>query len=99
VVDVIRVLAYLVLIALSLWALIDVAATPERVMGLMPKPLWLVVVLVPLVGPVLWFVFGRTETEGARRPQPAARPPRGPDDDPEFLRDLDRRRPDRPDGP
>jgi hypothetical protein len=43
----------------------------------MPKPLWLLVlILLPVLGGVLWFVIGRG---------PARRRYLGPDDDPRFL--------------
>lgn len=72
----------------------------------MPRALWVtVIVLVPVAGPVAWFVFGRPFATPARRsgwrvtigrPEPP-RPP-APDDDPDFLRSLDQ--PDgEPDGP
>ena len=47
-----------------------------RVRGL-PRALWLVVlVLLPVVGALVWFVLGRG---------PVRRPLRAPDDDPAFL--------------
>jgi hypothetical protein len=51
-----------------------------------------VIVLLPLVGPTAWLLAGR-----AREPVPvpaARRTPRpsSPDDDPDFLRNLDARR-------
>lgn len=67
----------------------------------------IVVALFFLLGALAWFLLGRprarvggTTTPGAPRlggiiPQPPERPrtqpPRGPDDDPDFLQDLDRR--------
>jgi Phospholipase_D-nuclease N-terminal len=69
----------------------------KRTIRRMPRALWvLVIVLVPLVGPVAWFAFGRprkplTLRSGWRvavgRPE-QPRPP-APDDDPDFLRSLD----------
>jgi hypothetical protein len=59
-----------------------------------------IIVLVPIVGGILWFSIGRARPP---RPQPGpgrgtgARGPRNPqgpiapDDDPDFLRDIDRR--------
>lgn len=94
----IRVLAYLVTVALTLWALIDVAQTPAQRLSILPKPVWLLATLVPLLGPALWFLFGRSEAAQAPGPSRPSRPapprPRGPDDDPEFLRGLGHR----PDG-
>ena len=42
--------------------------------------------LFPLVGPVAWLIAGRPP----RRPRLTRQPPRprGPDDDPDFLKDL-----------
>jgi hypothetical protein len=58
----------------------------------------LIIVLAPVAGGILWFTVGRARPP---RPQPgphhgSAGPhtPRGPvapDDDPDFLRDIDRR--------
>ena len=50
-------------------------------------------VLVPVFGPVLWLVAGRSDSRGGprRAPRgPGRQPPgpRGPDDDPDFLRKL-----------
>jgi len=58
----------------------------------MPRVLWvLVILLVPLIGPAAYFVFGRPlppprEGGPVRRSQP---PPASPDDDPDFLRSMD----------
>jgi len=67
-------------------AIVSCALTPEPQVRAIPKPLWLlVIVLFPVVGAVLWFVFGRD------RQAPVVRRT-APDDDPEFLRSLGRRR-------
>jgi hypothetical protein len=59
----------------------------------LPKPLWLLLVLAPVFGPVLWFSFGRPPRGTARQSlRPGAAPAEGaPDDDEEFLRELRRR--------
>lgn len=61
----------------------------------LPRPLWALVILaVPLIGAILWFATGRPKPlfgGGAETPAPPPRTTRAPDDDPEFLRDLDRK--------
>ena len=79
-------------VTLSLWALIDVAQTPAPRMRVVGKPLWALLVLVPVLGPAAWFGQGRAPQRSAAAVRPLA-----PDDDPEFLRRL--RDPKRPDGP
>jgi hypothetical protein len=66
----------------------------ERVRA-MPRALWvLVILLLPVVGPVAYFLAGRPVTGGpggtpARPAGPRPRPrPTSPDDDPDFLRTL-----------
>jgi hypothetical protein len=80
-------LPIVVAVVLAVFAMIEcVQADPAQVRSLR-KPLWLVViVLVPVIGPIFWLVIGRPQ---ARR-LPTAPPPRpvAPDDDPEFLRRL-----------
>ncbi len=95
----IRPLAALLAAGLTVWALLDLAQTPRpRVRGL-PKPVWMIVVLlVPVLGPLAWLGLGRAPAPpsgGIQRPRPLA-----PDDDPEFLHRLDEeRRRSRPDDP
>lgn len=83
-----RVLLVLVLLALWISSIIDVARTPAPVTRALPKWAWLlVVVLIPLLGGLLWVLLGR------ERPGPGRmfgrRAPAAPDDDPQFLRRLD----------
>jgi hypothetical protein len=90
---VLRVLIFLVVVTLGVWALLDVAQTPEaRVRGF-SKPVWSLVVIIPLLGPVAWFMQGRVPAPRATRTDVR---PLAPDDDPDFLRKLRDR--DRPDG-
>lgn len=97
---------FLILVALTvvltIFAVVDAAiADRTRVRGL-PRPAWLVVIIfVPLVGALLWFFVGRPRrADGGRSGQPrrqaggnrrrSAPRPTGPDDDPDFLRRLQR---------
>ena len=47
-------------------------------------------IVLPLLGAVLWFIFGRPYNKPTAKP--VRRQPTAPDDDPEFLRNLETRR-------
>ena len=102
-----RIVLIVLVFALTLYALLDCARTPDESMpARMPKYLWItLVVLFPTIGPIAWIIVSRVKAAEARggyveptvwsskegttfrRPQ---RPrPMAPDDDPEFLRDLE----------
>lgn len=75
-------------VILDVFALIDLRYFDAARIRTFNKPIWaVVIILVPIVGAVLWFLVGRgTGGRGlGRRP---ARPPVAPDDDPEFLRRI-----------
>jgi hypothetical protein len=84
-----RVVGVLVLLALYISFIIDVLRTPSSEARGLPKAVWLlVVVLLPVLGGLFWFFFGRP------RPAPGSRfgrrrGPMAPDDDPKFLRQVD----------
>ncbi|WP_435527441.1 PLD nuclease N-terminal domain-containing protein [Microbacterium aurantiacum] len=76
-----RVLLIGALVATLFWvySIVDCALQPPTRHRGVSKPMWiLIVVIIPVLGGILWFVVGRT------RPS-AARPSRAPDDDPDFL--------------
>jgi hypothetical protein len=82
------VLAAVQLILLVL-ALISVLSAP-RVRNL-PRAVWvLVILLIPLLGPLAYFAWGRPK-QPPRERGPVLRKPRpaAPDDDPDFLRSVD----------
>ncbi|MFE7774411.1 PLDc N-terminal domain-containing protein [Streptomyces sp. NPDC057445] len=82
-----RVLMFLVPLALSIYAFIDCISTDEKEIRYIPKPLWAILVLLfPLVGSISWLLVGkdRTVKRPARRGEWVA-----PDDNPEFLKSLD----------
>ncbi|TAL42552.1 MAG: hypothetical protein EPN91_08005 [Salinibacterium sp.] len=82
-----RVLVGLAFVVLALWvfAIIDLILIEERRIRGLNKVLWLfVILLLPAIGAILWFTIGRgSASEEARRTI-------GPDDDPTFLRNLRR---------
>lgn len=92
-----RLLIPLILVSLGvmIYALIEAISTPSERTRIMPKGVWiLVIVLVPLVGGVLWLLFGNENSylastvDGFKKASGPARP-MSPDDDEEFLRQLD----------
>ncbi|MDN5767161.1 MAG: PLDc N-terminal domain-containing protein [Humibacillus sp.] len=85
-----RVVFIALVVFATIYAFVDCLQTDRRHVRIMPRVVWLVVVLVPVVGPAGWLLSKREGTTGGRPPQRPRRPtgPRGPDDDPEFLRKL-----------
>lgn len=100
-----RILPFAVELALLVFCLIDCIQTPEGSARNLPKTAWVfVIILIPIAGPVAWLVAGRpAKKQGSRSvPWPSTQtagfpeyerpaPPRGPDDDPEFLAAVERR--------
>ncbi|SPT53232.1 Uncharacterised protein [Actinomyces bovis] len=105
-----RVVLIVLVIALTLYAVLDCARTPsESLPQPLPKPVWLlVIILFTVVGPVAWIITSRVKAaeerggmvertvwssqEGIsfqRRGRQAQRRTLGPDDDPDFLRNLE----------
>ncbi|MDR1386106.1 MAG: PLD nuclease N-terminal domain-containing protein [Propionibacteriaceae bacterium] len=80
-----RLLPILLLIGLTIFSLVVVAQSDPGEVRHLPRWLWFVLVLVvPGIGLLCWWIFGRPTGEGDGRP---ARPV-APDDDPDFLRRL-----------
>lgn len=81
---------------LLVYCVLDVATSRAADVRTLPKPLWFAVLLLPVLGPVAWFLAGRP-TSGSRRAVPRVLPPEGrgtsraPDDDEAFLRQLRQR--------
>jgi hypothetical protein len=82
------------LIALGGWlyALVEVLTTDEADVRSLSKFTWFLIVLLTLwIGAILWALFGRPRRgRSSVRDRPSTAP-RGPDDDPDFLQNLDRR--------
>ena len=87
-----KALVVIVIVVLLVYAFFDLLATPADRTRFLPKWLWFVLVLVPVVGPILWMLFGQRRDRPKPPPPPGrygGRPPaKGPDDDPDFLRGI-----------
>lgn len=85
-----RVLMVLIPLAVTIYALVDAIQTEDPNVKHLPKLVWILLILVfTPIGAIAWFLAGRQRrprTERGGRNYPRA--PRGPDDDPDFLRNL-----------
>lgn len=101
-----RLLPFLLVFVLTVFALIDCLSSEEDGIRGLPKIVWVFVILLfPPVGPIVWLIAGRPKSAPLRstgRSGPGAGPSRGPrprrpvapDDDPEFLKGLGKPRED-----
>jgi len=81
----VQVVLTLLSLGLTIYALIDCLQTPDDQVRHVSKIFWAVlIILVPWVGPLSWLIAGRKRGAPGRR----VGGPRGPEDDPDFLRDL-----------
>lgn len=99
----VRILLFVAMIALTIYAAADWHRTPEDEMpGKLPKAIWLLIILftatIAAIGPIVWLALrwvSRAEKKQTRAPK-APKRPTAPDDDPEFLfrleRDIQRKR-------
>src|SRR5699024_8599102 len=85
----------IVSVGVMIYALIEAISTPSARTRIMPKGIWIVVIiLVPLIGGVLWLLFCNENSylastvQGFQRTAVPTRPTT-PDDDEEFIRSLD----------
>ncbi|WP_051463021.1 PLDc N-terminal domain-containing protein [Haloglycomyces albus] len=85
-------LAYLALVIASLSDCLGGEEEPRK----FTRGSWAaIILLIPIIGAVCWFVFGKHRPEpgtgGSARPNNGSHGPIAPDDNPDFLRDLDKR--------
>ena len=85
------VLYALVVLGLFSYALADLFRTPASAVRTLPKPLWFLVVLPPVFGPLAWLLVGRPKRGARPVAEAGATRPSSPDDDEDFLRELRRR--------
>ncbi|WP_430791209.1 PLD nuclease N-terminal domain-containing protein [Actinoplanes sp. G11-F43] len=82
----VRLFIFLAAVALVLLILALISSLAAERVRNMPRFAWvLVILLIPIAGPIAWFLSGRPVSR-AHRP---SRRPAAPDDDPDFLRSMD----------
>jgi hypothetical protein len=85
-----RVALAVAVLVIFVYGLVDVIRTDGRLTRGISKPAWIVVMIVlPVIGAILWLLIGRPR---GTSPQQSQRHPAAPDDDPDFLRNLEARR-------
>ncbi len=86
----VRLFVFLAAVQLVLFVLALISVLSADRVRAMPRALWVVVILlVPLLGPVAYFVWGRPVAPPHERPVHRSRRPSAPDDDADFLRNVD----------
>jgi len=90
-----RVILPLVLTAIMVFSIVDIATIDRDRVRHLPKAVWIILVIfTSILGSILWFAIGRERRgQGGSPARPSARPrPRGPEDDPGFLDNIEQRR-------
>jgi hypothetical protein len=86
------VLLVVVPLVMTIYAVIDAIQTEDTSVQYLPKLIWILLILLSAptgIGAIAWFVTGRQHGPQNRRRGPRyPSAPRGPDDDPDFLRNL-----------
>ena len=86
-----RVVVAVAILVVFVYGLIDVIRTDSRQTKGISKPAWIVVqIVLPVIGAILWFLIGRPRGTAPARPTYSHTV--APDDDPDFLRNLELRR-------
>jgi hypothetical protein len=95
-----KVLLYATPLILAIYAMVDLVQTKDEDVQGLPKLVWVLVILFGwVVGPIAWLIAGRRGRGLPGLPPRPAGPdngpgrPTAPDDDPDFLRGLNRPRP------
>jgi hypothetical protein len=86
------VLLVVVPLAMTIWAVIDAIQTQDASVRHLPKVVWILLILLSApsgIGAIAWLVTGRQRgPRSGHRGSNYPSAPRGPDDDPDFLRSL-----------
>jgi len=93
-----KALVVIVPVVMAIFSLVQVAQSRSDLVRTLPRWAWaLVILLVPVLGPVAWLSIGRPRQSGGPAPPPRRRTV-APDDDPDFLRGIRFKKPnDKPD--
>ncbi|MFE4837436.1 PLD nuclease N-terminal domain-containing protein [Arthrobacter sp. NPDC056691] len=87
-----RVAIAVAILAIYVYGLVDVIRTDRHLTRGFSKTTWIIMVaLLPLIGAALWFLIGRPRASAVAQPV-YQHHPTAPDDDPDFLRNLEQRR-------
>ena len=88
------ILMSLLQLALLVYGLVHCIQAEEGGVRHLPKWAWILLMFfMPVAGPIAYFIAGRPlRAPGALPSRKPRQAPRGPDDDPDFLRDIDRER-------
>jgi hypothetical protein len=85
-----KVILFLIPFALTIYSVIDAIQTEDTRVRHLPKLVWILLILLSApsgIGAIAWLVTGRQHRPRTGQGNyPSA--PRGPDDDPDFLRNL-----------
>ncbi|MEP6841915.1 MAG: PLD nuclease N-terminal domain-containing protein [Pseudolysinimonas sp.] len=87
---------YPIIVLMMIFAVVDIAVIERGRIRALPRGVWIAIaIILPVVGPVLWFFVGRLRRGEGTSVSAAASAPRrlgpiAPDDDPDFLGRLHR---------
>jgi hypothetical protein len=91
----IRLIIPLLLTAVMVFSIVDIATIDRARVRVLPKGVWIfIVIITSILGSILWFTIGRGrkgQAAPAGRPGGRARPV-GPDDDPDFIDNIEQRK-------
>jgi len=72
---VLRVLPALIAVGLFVYCLVECLQAADHEVRTLPKPAWLFVIVLPVIGPLLWLIAGRPHrARHSRPPRAVSRP-------------------------
>jgi len=85
----VRLLPFFAFLALDIYAVVDAIQTDDLRVKHLPKVFWILLILIfTPIGAIAWLIAGRDRQQNGRPRSNRPSAPRGPDDDPDFLRNL-----------